>query len=223
MAPLEAFCLDVDGTMYSIRAMLRRHFLSFMSFGKFFKTLHKVRDEMRGMDPVEDFRREQARRLAGEIGTSQRDAEQMVEDIIDKKWMAMFPQISPFFALRESLSCLLSMGFKLAVLSDYPAWPKLGGMGLAGLNFSALVNAEEIGALKPHPAPFEHVVKLLGVPAGKIMYVGDLERNDVDGALGAGMLAARFYQGRRPETKAQFAFKDWRQFIPLLRWKGLIP
>jgi len=219
---IEAFCFDVDGTMYSINSMVRRNFFAFVHMRRFFKTLHMVRDSMRQIGQVEDFRQEQAAKLADEIGVSKSQAEQMIRTMIDEKWMEMFPRIHPFPELKETLSSLSDMGFKLAVLSDYPVWPKLSGMGLAGLKFSAVVNAEDVGALKPHSAPFIRVAHMLKVPVEKILHVGDLERTDVVGALGAGMLTARFYEGKRPETKALFAFKHWRRFIPLLRWKGLL-
>ncbi len=220
---IDVVSLDVDGTLYSIRRMVLRHLATIYPVRKFFRTLHRVRDEMRGQGPFDDFRAEQAARMGRALGISAEKAAARVEDIIDRRWMGVFDRVRPFTGVIDTLRSLSDMGIRLAVLSDYPVWPKLGGLGLVHLPFAAVVNTEQVGALKPHPAPFEHLARILDTSPGRVLHVGDIERCDIDGALAAGMKAARFYEGRkRPRTRAAFAFRNWHLFIQLLRFKGLV-
>ena len=55
-----------------------------------------------------------------------------------------------------------------------------------GRYFDFIVTAEEVGACKPDPRGFEYAATLAGVPASKIVHVGDCANSDVLGALGAG-------------------------------------
>ena len=93
---IELVSLDVDGTLYSIQRMILRHFLTILSLRKSFKTLHRVRDQMRGLEPVADFRAEQARRLGQVMGIDAKRAAALVEDVIDRRWMAVFDRVKPF-------------------------------------------------------------------------------------------------------------------------------
>lgn len=219
--PLAAVSLDLDGTLYSIKRMVMRHPATFLRLRRFFRALHSVRDQLRGQGPVADLRAEQAVLLGRALGLRTDQATARIEEVVDRQWMAIFDSVEPFVGLRETLAGLVDQGVRLAVLSDYPVWPKLGGLGLAHLPFAAIINTEDVGALKPHPAAFEQLASLLELDRAEILHVGDIEANDIDGALAAGMRAARFYEGRkRPRTRAAFAFCDWRRFVPLLRWKG---
>jgi putative hydrolase of the HAD superfamily len=219
---IEAISVDVDGTLYGLRRMVLRHLPSFVRWRRFFRSLHRVRDEMRGQPPVADFRAVQAERLALALDITPEQAAALVVEIIDRRWMELFVSLRTYPTVAETLRGLAQRGLKLAVLSDYPAWPKLGGLGLVDLPWACVINTEQIGALKPHPAAFEKVSELLGVEPARILHVGDIERNDVDGALSAGMQAARVYEGSRPRTRAAFAFRDWRSLVPLLRLKGML-
>lgn len=222
-ARLAAVSLDLDGTIYSIRRMVLRHPATFLRLRPFFRCLHTVRDQLRGQGPAADLRAEQAVLLGRALNIPTDQAADRIEQVIDRQWMAIFDTVAPFPGLLETLNGLVNAGLKLAILSDYPVWPKLGGLGLAHLPFAAIINTEEVGALKPHPAAFQQLAATLELAPEQILHVGDIEANDVDGALAAGMRAARFYdRRRRPATRAAFAFRDWRQFVPLLRWKGWV-
>ena len=54
---------------------------------------------------------------------------------------------------------------------------------------SAAISSSEHGFMKPHPSIFEAGLKLLGVPAGDAMMVGDSLKQDIEGARGVGMQA----------------------------------
>ncbi len=57
--------------------------------------------------------------------------------------------------------------------------------------FELRVVSYEARQMKPHPAIYEHAVKLAGVPAGEIFFTDDRPEN-VEGALAAGLDAVLF-------------------------------
>jgi len=203
--------------------MIIRNFFTMLPLLGFFRDLHKVRDGLRGEGPFEDFRAEQARRLAEHLGTTEEQAARQVKRVIDQHWMRVFKNVRPFKGVRPALQTLMERGLPVALISDYPLDEKLEGMGLADLPFAARINSEDVGALKPHPAPFIEAAEKLGVEPGRVLHIGDREDCDVDGALAAGMQAARFHRGKKPSaTRAKIVFSDWRKLVPLLESRGLI-
>ena len=219
----QAVTFDVDGTLFSIQRMIIRNIFTMLPLLGFFRDLHKVRAGLRGEGPFEDFRNEQARRLAEHLGTTEEQAARQVERVIDQHWMRVFKNVRPFKGVRPALQTLMERGLLVALISDYPLGKKLEGMGLADLPFAAQINSEDIGALKPHPAPFIEAAEKLGVEPGRVLHIGDREDCDVAGALAAGMHAARFHRGKKPSaTRAEIVFSDWRKLVPLLESRGLI-
>ena len=68
---------------------------------------------------------------------------------------------------------------------------------LQGL-ISATVSSSDHGLMKPHPSIFTAALQLLGVAAAEAVMVGDSVRQDVEGALGAGMRAILLNRGDTP-------------------------
>lgn len=220
---LQAVTIDVDGTLYSIRSMILRNFFSMLPLLGFFRELHKVRAGMRGEGPVDDFRAEQARRLADRLNTSPEQAARQVERVIDLHWARAFKKARPFRGVRKALQELLQRKLPVGLISDYPLDYKISGLGLDDLSFAFSINTEDIGALKPHPAAFLEAARRLGVDPEGVLHIGDREDCDVAGALAAGMRAALCHRGRRsPATRAELCFSDWRKLVSLLESRGLI-
>jgi putative hydrolase of the HAD superfamily len=67
---------------------------------------------------------------------------------------------------------------------------------------SAAVSSSEHGFLKPHASIFAAALQLVNVPANDAMMVGDNVRQDVDGALRAGMRAVLLHRGTTPPPEA---------------------
>jgi putative hydrolase of the HAD superfamily len=65
---------------------------------------------------------------------------------------------------------------------------------LQGL-IAAAVSSSEHGLMKPHPSIFSAALQLLGVEAAESVMVGDSVRQDVNGALRAGMRAVLLHRG----------------------------
>lgn len=78
----------------------------------------------------------------------------------------------------------------IGLISNYPCGPSLrrslAELGLAGA-FAPIVISGEIGYVKPHPTLFEAALEALGLPARRVLLVGDSWTNDMVGAHAAGM------------------------------------
>lgn len=56
-----------------------------------------------------------------------------------------------------------------------------------GVPVEVVVDSKVVGVSKPDPAIFDHALGAMGVDPGDLVYVGDSIRNDVEGALAAGI------------------------------------
>jgi putative hydrolase of the HAD superfamily len=65
---------------------------------------------------------------------------------------------------------------------------------------SATVSSSNHGLMKPHPSIFAAALQLAGVEASAAVMVGDSVRQDVEGALRAGMGAVLLHRGEGPHT-----------------------
>lgn len=93
----------------------------------------------------------------------------------------------PYPGVLEALERLRAAGLKLACVTNKAAAftaPLLEKTGLAPL-LDAVVSADQVGRRKPHPAPFLHACKLLGVTPDRAVVIGD-SANDAEGARAAG-------------------------------------
>jgi putative hydrolase of the HAD superfamily len=68
---------------------------------------------------------------------------------------------------------------------------------LEGL-IACAVSSSAHGLMKPHPSIFRAALDLANVPAGESVMVGDSVRQDIDGALAAGMRAIFLHRGAGP-------------------------
>ena len=89
-------------------------------------------------------------------------------------------------------------------------------LGLFFNPWHALVDCEEVGALKPARAAFDLAAQRLGVEPARILHIGDREDCDVRGAHGAGMKAARLVgpwrrrRHRKKGSEAEAVIFDYR-------------
>ena len=92
---------------------------------------------------------------------------------------------------RETMATLRERGLKTGLLSnwDHRLRPVLEGLALLSL-LDAVIISCEVGVEKPHPKIFHTAWTSLGVtdPA-EVLHVGDSFRDDVHGAIAAGMKA----------------------------------
>jgi putative hydrolase of the HAD superfamily len=97
-----------------------------------------------------------------------------------------------------ALERLASTGVRALIVSNH-IWrlPEVvSALGLDGL-IACVVTSARAGYRKPHPAIFEAALAAAGTPAAESLMVGDSTRDDVDGALRAGMRAVLLDRERR--------------------------
>lgn len=111
-----------------------------------------------------------------------------------------FPELYDRFAQAESwriyedvlptLDRLAAQGLRLAVISNWDERLRdlLRRLDLDG-RFETIVVSSEIGHAKPHPAIFAAATARLGLPADRILHVGDSAEADLRGAREAGFRA----------------------------------
>lgn len=106
------------------------------------------------------------------------------------------------------LTQLADRGYRLAVVSnaDGRVEAVLDECGL-GDHFEFVLDSEIVGVEKPDPEIFREALRLLELPAGACLYVGDLYPVDYLGATGAGMQAVLLdplglHRGRAPTVPA---------------------
>ena len=87
----------------------------------------------------------------------------------------LLDQTRPYPGVREMLVALAARGMTLAVLSNKPQAMSrtiLDGLGLSS-HFVAVLGGDSLPARKPDPAGVEHLCALTGVPADRVLFVGD--------------------------------------------------
>lgn len=96
----------------------------------------------------------------------------------------VFPDVEP------CLDALEAGGLRLGVVSNWDSrlHAVLAGLALAP-RFRCVLTSAEFGAEKPHPSIFREAATRLDVAPEEILHVGDLMRDDVEGATAAGMRA----------------------------------
>jgi putative hydrolase of the HAD superfamily len=94
---------------------------------------------------------------------------------------------------------LATRGVGRAILSNMPT-DVLAGLRRARSGwlraFTAAVFSCEAGAIKPEPAIFEHVLEMLALPAPRVLFIDDVDRN-VEGARQLGLHALQFESADR--------------------------
>jgi putative hydrolase of the HAD superfamily len=206
---IKAVAFDLDGTLYPDKYVYIRSIPLFIRYPRVVYFFNKMRKAVRKLDKIENFRQTQGSILAGYMGVSSDRALQLMDSVIYDKWKKYFSRIRLFPFVRETLVALKRNGYKLALLSDYPIETKLSILGIESI-WDYSVSSETLNYLKPHPEPFNHIQRKLGLPAESILYVGDRYKYDIIGAKKAGMKAAHFTKKKIDASIADITFSDYR-------------
>lgn len=100
----------------------------------------------------------------------------------------------------DVLAELKDQGMLIAINSNRPFTAGMIAGDLADYGLAPYVDAVvcsgDVGFFKPHPAPFEQALRLLGVPPADALMVGDGVEVDIAGAKAVGMRTAWKQNGR---------------------------
>jgi len=219
----EAVAFDLDGTLYPDSRLYRCALPYVLSRAKEFSAFGQARRHMRllglglagegGEKPKDgsEFRLAQAAFVAERLRLPNGEAAiPLVESSFYRGVEELFARVRPYEGVAAALDELARSGLRLALLSDLPPGRKLELMGLAG-RFELALCSEASGALKPAREPFAMLAEALGLPPGRILYVGNVAKIDVAGAKEAGMATAII--SRKPAPGADLRFRDWRKLV----------
>lgn len=128
----------------------------------------------------------------------------------------------PYPHVYMTLTELLKMGLKLAVISDAPAreaWLRLSYLNFHHL-FDVVLTFDDTGKRKPSPIPFRKALKLLGIKPSEALMVGDWAERDMVGAAKVGMKTVFARYGDTfgtIETHADYDIDDISKLIGIVR------
>ncbi len=218
-ARVKLISLDVDGTLYKVRRLRVAWRLRFER--GLLLALLAAREKIRHESPLssmEALAHREAELVAPSFNLSLEEAKRRLSKLRDDMPWALTEGAKPFPGLRGALEAANARGLKLAVLSDYDPREKLKNLGLDDLPWAAVLGAEQLGALKPHPASFLELAKRAQVEPAEVLHVGDREDLDVEGALGVGMRAWRKASQKGQVSRSERVFHRYTVdlFLPLL-------
>jgi putative hydrolase of the HAD superfamily len=128
----------------------------------------------------------------------------------------------PYPHVYMTLTELLKMGLKLAVISDAPAreaWLRLSYLNFHHL-FDLVLTFDDTGERKPSPVPFKKALKLLGLRPEEALMVGDWAERDMVGATKVGMKTVFAKYGDTfgtVETHADYDIDDISELISVVK------
>ena len=166
-----------DGEGLGARRTLRR-----------LKVFRRVREELRERGrPDESLDRLQYAELALRTGDDPAELERTVT-----RWMHHKPlrhlERCRRQGLVELLGDLAAGGLELGVFSDYPADAKLIALGVdEAFGLKLCATDPEVNAFKPHTRGFLRACEVWGLAPEEVLYVGDRDDVDGEGARAAGM------------------------------------
>ncbi len=222
LSDLEAITFDVDANLYNYPRMMVPRLHRWGWYVLFLVKLTKARQMIRKEGRQEDFRKRQAEIISDISGMDFEQAYRKAEKVLYNGWNVDFKGVKPYPGSREFVQKAVDNGMKIAIVTDYPPIKKLEYMGFMDFPWEIIVEAEDLGSLKPSSLPFEAALKGLGLEdtPEKVMHIGDSYNYDVLGAKKVGMKTAwlrrawRFSRMPMGDEKShpdkpEIVFKNW--------------
>lgn len=217
--------MDVDGTMYRQgpvrRAMLwrllRAHAASPLrgvSTMRMLAAYRRAQEELRGAQsamPSMQVRLACERTGQNEAAMTSCVQRWMEEEPLPLLARARYPYLLEFLAVARA------RGLRLAVLSDYDPTRKLKALNVSAF-FDVVASAAdpEIQAFKPDPRGLQVVLRKLGVPPQRAIYVGDRVGVDSRAAERASVLCAIIGQSGAPAGGSFFPASDYMELCAFI-------
>lgn len=220
---IKAICFDIDGTFYPLKEtnlrVVRASLLHLPFALKYNKARQMIRTEDSHLDKPVLTEMEIAERMAKAIygnGDEEHCRRYLakVDKVFVKKYEKYFLSVKPYPGVVALLEELKKQGYPMGVLSDFPLGSKLKAMEIEDY-FAVKVSSEDIGRYKPCYTPFRVLAEKLGVKSSEILYMGDSQRKDVEGAAGFGMRTVLLTKEKGSST-ADITVSDWKELYDIL-------
>lgn len=196
-----AVLFDLDDTLVSSRRYWTRQVVNLLSgylmrkpwmvprMVKALRGFRKARESTRGHGPFPCLRTEVLQRAATRTGLPSDFVRETVYPLIyDSEFRGLHDYAFP--GVVRLIERLKFEGLKVGVLSDYPVETKLRAARLDNLPWDVTMDCEQVGTLKPSQLAFHEAARRMRVDPERVLYVGDREDTDVQGARQAGLKAA---------------------------------
>lgn len=127
------------------------------------------------------------RAMLDECGVTSADQDALIARVHE---ISGHRRITAYDEVAAVLAGLRDRGVTLAICSNWD-WDLAEAIASAGLDgrVDLLVSSAWVGARKPHPRIYSHMLDRLGMPPEDVVFVGDTWSCDVDGPRAAGMRA----------------------------------
>ncbi len=233
---LEAITFDVDANLYNYPRMMIPRLHRWGIYLPWLIRLTKTRQLIRKEGHHTEFRKRQAQIMSETYGKDFETCRKMIDKVLYDGWNEDFHGVKPYKGTKEFIQMALDNNIKIAVVTDYPPHGKLECMGFMGFPWTAIIEAEEVGELKPAELPYRIALKELGLQDApeRVMHIGDSYNYDVKGAHAVGMktawLCRKWRFSKMPwgeeDTKKispDIVFKSWPHLIDEMKelcgWK----
>lgn len=130
-------------------------------------------------------------------GVEDRNAarEEFFDLYVGTEFFAIYPEV------RATLEDLRGFGYRLGIVSNWePRLPALCAAHGIDAYFDFAVISEAEGYVKPHPHLYRRALELAGAPPERVLHVGDMLREDVEGAAQVGIRTVLVDRGNPPST-----------------------
>ena len=208
-----AVAFDLDGTLYPDFRLYVRLVPFLLKENRLLRAMGRARNMLRKSGSYgRDFYETQFRLMGEILKENAEKVREKTERLIYRGWEPLFMKIRLFPHVTETLDAFRKEGIRMGILSDFPPEKKLENLKISGY-WDTVLCSETVGRLKPDPASFLELAGSMGMPPEQILYVGNSNSYDVEGASMAGMKTAyiRSKWKKRSAGKADFVFYDYRQ------------
>jgi HAD superfamily hydrolase (TIGR01549 family) len=174
---VDAVCFDAFGTLFEITGKRRPYARLFRALPKDARKDLKYRLMREPLDLSAWCSQVNAKVSDAMLAEVFADIESEVDSIRLYKWVAELWQSLRQRGLKIGICSNLAAPYGAKLLKAMPDQP------------DAVVFSYEVGLQKPEPEIYQHVSQKIALPAGRILFVGDSARNDVNGPKAVGMKA----------------------------------
>lgn len=136
--------------------------------------------------------------------------------------LALYPHV------QLTLTGLVKMGIRMAVVSDaprLPVWMRISALGLQHF-FDCVVTHEDTGHKKPSAEPFQKALEELKVASQEALMLGDWAERDMVGAKRIGMKTVWARYGNTvpmEHSGADYEIDDIIQLLEIIRQENALP
>ncbi len=134
------------------------------------------------------------------------------------------PGVAPFADTHTILNTLRQQGYKLGLLTNsmMPMWMR--DIELCAYDmldyFDARLTSGDFGHIKPHPAIYHELLRLLDCTPETAVFVGDRPANDIAGAQAAGLISVLMspphLSRKLGEVEPDYTIETLQELLPIL-------